>query len=36
MRAFHFASEWSWIGYSEMGLPAVAAKFYEHRVVSAM
>jgi hypothetical protein len=36
MRAFHSGSERSWIGYSEMGVPVVVAKFYEHKAVSAM
>jgi hypothetical protein len=36
MRAFHSGSDQSWIGYNEMGMPAVAAKYCEHRVVSAM
>jgi hypothetical protein len=36
MQAFDSGSERSWIGYSEMGVPAVAAKFCENRAVSAM
>jgi hypothetical protein len=27
-------SEWSWIRYREIGVPAVAGRFYEHRAVS--
>jgi hypothetical protein len=36
MRAFHSGSEWSLIGYSEMGVLIVAAKFCEHKAVSVM